>query len=98
MDNVAGYSDWAVGKRNAWKRRIIEVTLEGDGQMPPAKKFKAKHDLPELTDYRKPAPDSFWEIFPSNKAEVGRSMICGKKVEVYGGSYWLLDTSRRGCV
>jgi hypothetical protein len=34
-----------------------------------------------LNDYRKPAPDLFWERFPSNKAGVGKSMICGKKLK-----------------
>jgi hypothetical protein len=34
-----------------------------------------------LNDYRKPATDSFWKKFPSNKAGVGKSMICGKKLK-----------------
>jgi hypothetical protein len=77
--------------RNAWKRRIIEVTLEGDGELPPAKKFKAKHNLPTLSDYRKPAPDYFWDSFPTNMREVGVSMIDGNKLKS-----WLLDGGRRG--
>ena len=70
-----------MGARNAWRKRIIEVTMAGDGALPPAKKFKAKHDLPELADYRKPAPDSFWEVFPCNRTAVGKSMISGRKLE-----------------
>ena len=70
-----------LGARNAWRKRIIEVTMAGDGALPPAKKFKAKHDLPELADYRKPAPDSFWDVFPCNRTAVGKSMISGRKLE-----------------
>ncbi len=76
-----GYSAAALGARNAWKKRIIEVTMAGDGALPPAKKFKAKHDLPALADYRKPAPDSFWKEFPCNQTAVGKSMISGRKLE-----------------
>jgi hypothetical protein len=67
--------------RNAWKRRIIEVTLEGDRELPPAKKFKPKHNLPTLSDYRKAAPDHFWDRFPKNISEVGVSMIDGIKLK-----------------
>ncbi len=55
--------------------------MAGDGALPPAKKFKAKHDLPALADYRKPAPESFWEVFPCNQTAVGKLMISGRKLE-----------------
>ena len=37
--------------------------------------FKAKHNLPVLSDYSKGAPAAFWEAFPSNYVEPGRSLI-----------------------
>jgi len=77
----AGYRAAAVATRDAWRKRIIEVTLSGDGDLPPAKKFKPKHDLPVLKDYRVPAPPSFWDKFPSNTMPVGKSMINGTELK-----------------
>jgi hypothetical protein len=70
-----------VQARNAWRKRIIDVTLEGDGEMPAAKKFKAKHNLPALDSYRDAAPASFWEKFPKNYSTGGKSMIRGGKLK-----------------
>jgi hypothetical protein len=51
--------------------------------MPPAKKFKPKHDLPTLESYRDTAPASFWKEFPTNLTKVGKSLInAGKLIEM----------------
>jgi hypothetical protein len=58
--------------------------------LPPAKKFKAKCNLPSLGDYRQTAPDSFWGKFPENFQEVGKSMIKAgelKKLAVAAGCW-----------
>ena len=60
---------------------MIEVTINGDGPAAPAKKFKAKHELPDLGNYRGGAPVSFWEKFPKNYTEGGKSMIDGMKLK-----------------
>ena len=49
--------------------------------MPAVKKFKAKHGLPVLDDYKRDAPSSFWSAFPSNYAKQGVSMINGGKLK-----------------
>ena len=33
-------------------------------EIPPAKRFKSKHNLPILDDYNSEAPDHFWDLFP----------------------------------
>ena len=65
---VTGYRPGQLAARNWWRKRIIEVTLAGDGEMPAPKRFKAKHELPELNNYRGSAPSSFWDTFPKNYA------------------------------
>ena len=65
----SGYSGEVLGQLEAWRQRLLEVGLGPDPPLPPKKTFVAKHGLPRLADYKKPAPRDFWEKFPSNRAE-----------------------------
>ena len=76
----SGYRQLAIRNRDAWRKRIIEVTLAGDGDMPPQKKFKPKNDIQTLDSYRVPAQASFWEKFPKNLNVSGASLIKGHKL------------------
>ena len=50
-------------------------------EIPPAKRFKSKHNLPILDDYNSEAPDHFWDLFPKNLESSGSSMINGNKLK-----------------
>jgi hypothetical protein len=57
------------------------VKHQGLPEIPPAKKFKSKHNLPVLDSYRSNAPDWYWDLFPNNKVGSSSSLIDGKKLE-----------------
>jgi len=56
--------------------------------------FTGKNDLPILSDYRRPAPDSFWEKFPSHYAVKGKSWIDPVKLESLARAYNVKDMDR----
>jgi hypothetical protein len=67
-------------KLDMWKDRAIWAVTQPDPLLPDKKVFKAKHQLPPITDYTtNPGPD-FWAQFPSNKITVGKSTICPHKL------------------
>ena len=52
--------------RDEWVDRMLRLAALGDAQEPAQKVFKPKLTLPKLSDYSQPAPEWFWNIFPSN--------------------------------
>lgn len=75
MSYVSGFSAFTLQLRDFWKALLLEQVSKDIPELPDAKKFKAKHDLPVLHDYSKPAPDWFWHKFPSNLKEEKSSLI-----------------------
>lgn len=75
MSFVSGFSAYTLLVRDSWEALFLEQLSKDTPELPEAKKFKAKHDLPLLQDYSKPAPDWFWEKFPSNLKDGKSSLI-----------------------
>ena len=94
----SGYSGEVLGQLEAWRQRLLEVGLGPDPPLPPKKIFVAKHGLPKLADYKKPAPRDFWEKFPSNQAE-GKSWVNPVRLEGLARAcgYRDMETVERVC-
>ena len=78
---TVSFSDFSPEVRAAlawWLERWRTFSRLALPPLPSQKTFHPKHVLPVLEDYRKAAPTSFWEFFPSCKLEAGRSLINAK--------------------
>ena len=71
---VARYRDW-------WAGILSEVLVSNLPQLPPPKSFTPKHQLPILKDYRRAAPEEFWEHFNSNYVWPAKSLINAEVLE-----------------
>ena len=97
--------------RNSWKRKLSELENNGLPDLPPKKVFKAKHSLPVLSDYSKPAPADYWDKFPKNINSHAQSLVNPEKLEHLARFYgykdektlmkvirWLREGAKIGCV
>ena len=50
--------------------------------LPPPKEFKPKFELPKLDSYSEPAPEWYWEKFPSNLVQPATSLIDPEKLRL----------------
>ena len=67
------------------------MTAIGQILEPPKKVFKPKLTLPRLDDYRKPAPQWFWELFPSNFTSPAEAKIDAVKMKELAQKYGYPD-------
>ena len=67
--------------REDWMAKLENQNIDDVCILPPPKKFKPKHHLPQLPDYSKPAPTWYWNLFPSNYTSPAKSMISGDKLK-----------------
>ena len=65
-----------------WKNRWATAVKADLPPLPPMKTFVLKFNLSVLDDYRKPAPPSFWDSFPSNLVTPGTSLVNPVKLKV----------------
>lgn len=60
--------------------------------LPPAKVFKPKFNLPILEDYRSCAPKGFWKLFPSNLTQPKKSLVDGSALRALAVEAGFHDT------
>ena len=58
-----------------WVSRWQDSFLAPLKPLPPPKTFFPKFDLPILDDYRKDAPQSYWDAFPKNLSWPAKSLV-----------------------
>ena len=91
--NISGFSDEKVRLKNLWWRRYQQV--KNKRFTPPKPKiFKAKHNLPNLGDYKRSAPDWFWQLFPRNDTCPATSLIDPDKLLELAEEVGFEDTDR----
>ena len=74
-----GFGSYKSKVRDTWER--LETQLEKEWpELPPPKKFKAKHNLVVLKDYALPASKDFWEKFPKNIEQPAKSLVNADKL------------------
>ena len=81
-----------------WHRWAAELAAAKDyhnNSLIEKKEFKAKvPQLPTLMDYKNPAPDSFWEKFPTNMRCPAKSSVSGEKLKQLIDTVGCSDRSR----
>ena len=61
---------------------VLQRVLTSELEVPPAKVFKPKMNLPVLKEYRNARPSKeYWECWPKNYNEVGTTKINGEKLK-----------------
>ena len=63
--------------RDAWVRRMLQLSTQGPPEPLKMKIFKPKLALPMLKNYAVPAPKWFWGVFPSNYISPAKPKING---------------------
>ena len=64
-----------------WRLRWTNTVASPLLPLPEKKVFKPKNNLPALNSYKGSAPDSFWDIFPSNYVQPAPPSINAVKLE-----------------
>ena len=80
-DAFLGFSVAVKSYYHHWLSIWCEVAVQKLTPLPAPKVFKPKYKLPVLEDYRKAAPTSFWNEFPSNKVKPAWSLVDADTLE-----------------